>query len=260
VQYGQSPTDTRPPRGAVIVVAIGLLACVVAALAATGKSEGTAAQLEWVQHQPLPDSKPAPVPGGTGSMQLVEGGIRATGTNVSGYELYRVAAALKISAGSPVGAARVLCSTSVPGTVEVAQTPGLRATYPRSSEHLFRQDTPETVLVQFSSHGTELAVLETEDLFPRGFSTERGVKVEWPKYEVGNERWEWFLPSGKPKVDLELPFATVWKSQRTPAARVACTLTTSAGTATVSTHGGLSGKSPPIAENEEEEEEEEEEE
>ena len=70
------------------MVAVGLLACVVAALASTGKGEGEAANLEWVQSKEVPDSKPVAVPGGKGEMQLTETRIRATGTNVSGYSLF----------------------------------------------------------------------------------------------------------------------------------------------------------------------------
>ena len=106
------------------------------------------------------------------------------------------------------------------------------------------------VLLDFSSHGDELAVLEVEDL-PNRFTTERGVKLEWPKYEVGTEHLEYFLPAGKPKQDLELPFDTVWKTTAIPAAKVACTLTTGAGKATVQTAGALKKISPPIDEEKE---------
>jgi hypothetical protein len=243
----EAPQD-RLPRGAVIVVAIGLLACVVAAVASTDKSGGTAAQLEWVQKTPLPDSRAVTIPGGGGTVRLAEAGIRDTGTNVSGYSLYRTAATLKISAGAPVGGARVLCSTKAPGGSEVAQTSGSRASYPRSSEKLIEQEVPEVVLVEFSSHGDSLAVVEFEDLFEHGFATEKGIKVEWPAYKVGEERWKWFLPPGPPAQTLELPFATVWRTTAVPSAGIACTLTTSAGKATVRTQGGLSHRSEPIAE------------
>ena len=101
--------DPRPPRGALIVIAVGLLACVAAALLTTDKGSGEAANLEWVQTAPIPDSKPAQVPGGSQSMQLTGGDIRATGTNVSGYSLYQVASTLRIEAGAPVGNGRILC-------------------------------------------------------------------------------------------------------------------------------------------------------
>jgi hypothetical protein len=71
----------RPPRGALIVIAIGLLATVAAALLSTDKLIG-AATLEWVEEAPLPDSKKAAIPGG-GTMKLTEADIRSSEANVS---------------------------------------------------------------------------------------------------------------------------------------------------------------------------------
>jgi hypothetical protein len=249
--------DTRPPRGALIVIAVGLLACVAAALLTTGKGSGEAANLEWVQTAPIPNSKPVQVPGGSQSMQLTAGEIRATGTNVSGYSLFQVASTLRIDAGAPIGNGRILCAVKAGQRTEVAQTAGgLRGTYPRSSEAgIYSQEVPETILIDFSARGSELAVLETEGI--ARFTSEKGVKLEWPEYEVGTERLKYFIAGGKPKQDLELPFYTVWKTTAIPAAAVACTLTTSAGEATVRTEGALKRISPPIDEEAEEENEEE---
>lgn len=229
------------------MIAIGLLACVAAALLTTGKGEGVAAQLEWVEKTPLPDSKSVAVPGGHGRLRLTEAGLRATGTNVSGYELFRSAAILKIDAGSPVGSARILCSSRPPGGTEVAQTPGSRASYPRSSPDLMEQPVPENALVEFSSHGTDLALVEFEDAF-ESFGDEPGIKLEWPDYQAGREQWEWFLPPGPPSSPLELGFASIWRTTAIPSARIACRLKTSAGAATVKTAGALTKKSEPIAE------------
>jgi hypothetical protein len=249
--------DPRPPRGALIVIAIGLLACVAAALLTTDKGSGEAANLEWVQAAPIPASKPVQVPGGSQSMQLVGNEISATGTNVSGYSLFRVASTLRLERGAPVGHSRILCSVSTAHGDEIAQTAGgLRATYPRSSEAgIYSQEVPETLLIDFSARGAELAVLEGEPL--ARFTTEKGVKLEWPEYEVGTEHLKYFIAGGKPKRDLVLPFYTVWRATAIPAAKIACTLTTSAGEATVQTAGGLKKISPPIDEEAEEEAEEE---
>jgi hypothetical protein len=249
-------SNPRPPRGALIVIAVGLLACVAAALLTTDQSSGEAANLEWVQTAPIPDSKPVQVPGGSQTMQLVGGGISATGTNVSGYSLFRVAATLRIDAGAPVGNGRILCAVKAGPRSEIAQTAGgLRATYPRSSEAgIYSQEVPETILVDFSARGAELAVLETEGI--RRFTSEKGVKLEWPEYKVGTERLKYFIAGGKPKQDLELPFYTVWKTTAVPSAGVACTLTTSAGEASVRTSGALKKIPPPIDEEAEEENEE----
>ena len=229
------------------MIVIGLLACVAAALLTTDTGEGSAAPLEWLEKTPLPDSKAVPAPGGGGQIRLTEAGIRASGTNVSGYELFRSAAILKIDAGSPVGSARILCSMRAPGGTEVAQTRGSRASYPRSSEELLEQPVPESAVVEFSSHGADLADVEFEDAF-ESFGEEPGIKVEWPGYKVGDEQWEWFLPPGPPAKPLELGFASIWRTTSIPAVKVSCTLKTSAGSATVKTAGALTKKSEAIAE------------
>lgn len=262
--------DARIPRGALVVVAVGLLACVVAALASVGKGEGEAAHLEWVQNAQFADGKPAPVPGGEGEMQLVDSSISATGTNVSGYSLFRAGSTLKISAGAPLSDSNALCTVTAHHGTEIAQSSGgLRATYPRSSKKrssspdaeeggIYKQAMPETLLLDFSSHSSELAVVEVLGMPPR-FTTERGVKVEWPEYKVGQERIN-YLIAGKPKQDLELPFFTVWKTTAVPAAEVSCALTTKAGTQKVRTEVALKKRSPPINEEAEAEKAEEKEE
>jgi hypothetical protein len=254
----EAPQDSRMPRGVLAVVAIGLLACVVAAVLSTDRAGGEAANLEWVQTGPVPDSKTVKVPGGAQSMQLVDGKIRATGTNDSGYSLFQIATVLRIDQGAPIGGGRILCTIEVPAPTEIARSSGgLRTTYPRSNEDgIYGQPAPETLLVDFSSHGVELAVLEVSDL-PLKFTTEQGVKLEWPEYEDRIEHLKYFLPDGKPKQDLELPFNTVWKTTKKPRAKLACTLTTSAGEATAETAGALKRVSPPINEELEEEREEE---
>jgi hypothetical protein len=247
--------DSRPPRGALIVVAVGLLACIAAALLTADKSSGEAANLEWVKTARIPDSKSVKVPGGSESMRLTEAGISATGTNVSGYSLFRVAATLQIDAGAPIGDGHILCAVKAGRQTEIAQTAGgLRATYPRSSEAgIYSQEVPETILVDFSARGAELAVLETAGIAQ--FTTEKGVKLEWPTYKIGTERLKYFIAGGKPTI--ELPFYTVWKTTSVPAAAIACTLTVSAGKATVRAEGALKKAPPPIDEEAEEENEEE---
>jgi len=245
------------PRGVLAVVAVGLIATVAAALLATGKGDGEAAHLEFVQAKTFPDSKPTEVPGGGGTMQLTEGRIMATGSNYSGYSLFRVATQLNISKGAPIGDGAVLCATKVkePKTEIARSGEGLRALYPRSSEAgIWGQEIPETVLLQFSSHGGELAVLEVGDIEQPHFSTIQGVKLVWPEYETGPGQLKYLLPKGKPAVDVKLPFYSVWKAKATvPRATISCTLETSKGKATTRTAASLPKISPPINEEAEEE-------
>jgi hypothetical protein len=229
----------RPPRGALIVIAIGLLATVAAAVLSTDKPIG-AATLEWIEEAPMAKSKPAAIPGG-GEMQLSEAEMRSTEPNISDYTLFRVSAVLRIDAGSAIGQGRLSCAVQVPQRTLVAQTSKSRAVYPRSSEELFEQDTPETSLVEFSSHSTDLASVDVSDVFGNRYTTEQGIVVEWAPYRIGEQVWKLGLPSGRPKEDLELPFVSIWRTTTKPAARMSCTVENAAGSATVSTTGSLPG-------------------
>jgi len=226
----------RPPRGALIVIAVGLLATLAAALLSTDKLIG-AATLEWVEKAPMPDSRKAPIPGG-GEIQLTGAEIRSTEANVSEYTLYRTSAVLNISAGAAIGHARLRCSIQAKRAI-IAQTYESRASYPRSSEELSEQGTPENSAVEFSSHSTDFALVEMSDLLGERYTREKGIVVEWAPYRIGQQVWKYGLPAGRPKQDLVLPFATIWRTTATPAARIACTVENSAGAATVKTAGAL---------------------
>jgi len=258
MENGSGTPDNRIPRGAIAVVVVGLIATLAAALLSGGGGTGEAAHLEFVQMRKIPDSKQVAVPGGEKfKMQLVDGKIEATGSNVAGYQLYRVLTTLKIDQGAPIGGGRLVCSTHGlgVGTLIAQSSGGLRMLYPRSSENgIYGQPIPETVLAEFSSHGYELAVLEEvlEDM-PAHWTTIKGVKLEWGEYEEGTENLHYFLPDGKAKATVELPFYSIWKSTKKPAAQIACTLQVSAGKATTETTAELPRISPPIDEEAEEE-------
>ena len=240
----------RPPRGALIVIAIGLLATVAAALLATSDKSAGAVVLEWEVEEKLPDSKSIQVPGGGGTMQLIDAGLRGTGRNVSGYQLYRSAATLSISKGAPVGGGRVTCKILVPRRQTiVAHTPNNRGSYPRPSEEedLIKQEVPEQVVVEFTAHGTDAAIVELGDAFEE-FVGERGVTVSWAPFRIGRQGWQWGLSSGRPAKPLDLGFASVWRTTGTPTAHISCTLTTSAGSAGVRTGGSLPANAAPLSE------------
>ena len=256
IKRSSVPADERIPRAAIIIVAIGLLATLAAAvLTDTGAGSGEAAHLEFVQKAKIADSKAVTVPGSKKlKMQLVGGTIKATGLNVAGYSLFRVLSTVKIDKGARIGG-ELLCAVNAPrtGTLIAQSSNGLRMLYPRSSEEgVSGQEVPETVLARFASHGHLLAVLEEirEDM-PESFTTIEGVKVGWPEYEEGTEHILYHLPHGKAKATVELPFYTIWKSQKAPAAEISCTLETKLGKATVETKGSLP-LSPPIDEEAEE--------
>ena len=135
-----SDSDNRPPRGALIVVAVGLIATLAAAALANENLSGDAAQLEWVQTKDAARLQAGRrSPAAAARCSSPKPACARPAINVSGYLLFRSAATLQIDAGAPVGSARILCSMRAPGGTEVAQTPGLRASYPRSSDDLIDQ-------------------------------------------------------------------------------------------------------------------------
>jgi hypothetical protein len=212
--------QNRPPRGALVVIAVGLLATVAAALLSTDKPLG-AATLEWVEEAQMPDPKPVEIPGG-GRMTLFEGHIRSTEPNAGEYTLFRSSALL-----------------TIPKRTIIAKTQKSRASYPHSSEDLADQEISDTSLVEFSSHSTDLASVEIGDVLGSRYTREPGIVVEWPPFRIGQQVWQLGLPAGRPREPLRLPFISIWRTTVNPAARVSCTIETAAGSATVRTAGTL---------------------
>ena len=249
--------DERIPRGAIIVVVVGLIATVAAAILSGSGSGGSAAHLEWVLQRKMPDSKQVAVPGNPSSkMQLVDAKIQSTGSNVAGYALFRVLATAKIDHGVKFEKGTTLVCSIRTGVLIAQSTGGLRMLYPRSSETgIYGQPVEEEVVAQFASHGHLAAVLVVNEDLRSRYTTVQGVKLEWPEYEVGTENLEYLLPEGTPKTTIELPFYAIWKSTKRASASVSCELKSSAGKATVETKGHLDAVAPPIDEEAEEENE-----
>ncbi len=232
--------DTRPPRGAIAVVVIGLIATLAAAALATDEVGGSSVEIEWVARAPLPDSPPAPIPGG-GSMRLEDGGLRVTEANINGERVYRATSVLRIEPGSAVGQARVNCRMRGGRGAELGRTVNSRGAFPRSSGeyNLTKQEVPRSVGIRLPIQGAEFASLEMSDAFAT-FTDLPGVVVSWMPYRTDFQEWQWGLPEGRPQEPLALGFASFWRTVGQPSVEASCTLETGAGRATVRTAGELS--------------------
>ncbi len=232
-------TETRPPRGAIVVIAVGLIATLVAALLSTESAGGSSVELEWLKQEQIADSRAVAIPGG-GSMRLDDAGLRSTEDNINGERVYRVTAVLRIDAGSAVGQARVRCLMRGGAGAELGRTVNSRGAFPRSSGeyNLTKQEVPGSVGIRFPVRGAEYASLEFEDAFP-AFTELAGVVVSWAPSRIASQEWQWGLPKGKPAETLGLGFASFWRTAGVPAARISCTLENDAGAATVRTAGEL---------------------
>ncbi len=232
-------SNSRPPRGALAVVVIGLIATVAAALLTADASGGSSIEIEWAAHAQLPNSAPATIPGG-GSMRLHDGGLRASEDNIEGERIFRVSSILRIDSGSAVGQARVRCRMSGGPGAELGRTVNSRAAFPRSSGeyNLTKQGVPESVGVRLPIQGAEYASLELGDAF-KAFTGLPGVVVSWLPHRTYSQEWQWGLPKGRLQEPLELGFASFWRSAGKLDAHVSCAVETDAGKATVHTAGAF---------------------
>jgi len=234
-------TETRPPRGAIAVVVVGLIATVAAALLATESKGGSSVKLEWVRTGTFPGSAPAAIPGG-GSMRLEAGELRAIEENADGEYVYRASSVLRIDAGSAVGQARVRCRMRGGPRSELGRTVNSRGAFPRSSGeyNLTKQDVPGSVGIRLPIQGAEYASVEFEDAF-EAFTETPGVVVSWGHHRTRSQEWQWGLPEGRPSRALSLGFASFWRATGAAEAHVVCTLENSGGAATVRASGALDG-------------------
>jgi hypothetical protein len=232
--------DTRPPRGALVVIAIGLIATFAAAALATDESGGSSVEIEWARRAPLPDSPPASIPGG-GSMRLEDGSLRATEDNINGERVYRATSVLRIEAGAAVGQARVRCRVSGGPGAELGRTVNSRGAFPRSSGeyNLTKQEVPGSVGIRLPIQGAEFASLEMADAF-EAFTDLPGVVVSWMPYRTDSQEWQWGLPEGRPQDPLTLGFASFWRTGGEMKIATSCSLQTAAGKAAVHAAGDLS--------------------
>ena len=232
-------TETRPPRGAIAVVVVGLIATLAAALLATESAGGSSVAIEFERKGGIAGSQPAAIPGG-GSMQLGDAGIAATEENIEGEYVYRVTAVLTIAARSAVGQARVRCQMRGGPRAELGRTVNSRGAFPRSSGeyNLTKQDVPGSVGVRLPIQGAEFASLEFADAF-EAFTETPGVVVSWAPSRTRSQEWQWGLPEGRPSTPLSLGFASFWRTSGPAQAHISCTLENNAGAASVRTAGAL---------------------
>ncbi len=223
--------DNPPPLGAMVVIAVGVLACIAAALLSTEEPLG-ATELNWESKLRQPGSKPTAIPGG-GEVRIINQTIRATSSNGGGYKLYRFSGTLELGRHQAPVAGRASCRVHVPPGALIAHTGDKVAIYPLPSEELLAQPVPPRSEIQFNVGGASTATVSLDDAFHR-FTNRRGVGVSWGPRGPTTEQWRWTLPANR-AAPLNLDFASIWRTDTRPGAQISCTLATDAGKANVST-------------------------
>ena len=202
------------PRGAIAVVAVGLLACIAAALLTVGESSG-GESLSWDVSGKIPDSAPGP-------LRITDAAIDSTRPNASNYRLFRISGTVSADLGSFAGAVPVSCTVESGKRSVLGRTPGKRASYPLPSNDLATQSVPDQSIVRFNAKGTDIVGVPVSDAFTE-YTNAKDAKVDWARYKPGRQTWNWLLRPARRTEPVTLSFATMWRTTTGPEGRIACT-------------------------------------
>ena len=125
-------------------------------------------------------------------MRIADALISTSEENVSGYRLFRISAVLRIDAGSAVGQGRVHCRTASRGE-RSRKDPREPRLLPALEQRRRPAETgfPEEVVVEFNSHGTDLARVEFDDALETLRQPSRASWSSWPPYKQALQEWQW---------------------------------------------------------------------
>jgi hypothetical protein len=180
--------DSPPPRGAVLVVAAGVLISIVAVL--LSRDPGNVGEdIEWLTKKDLDPSKPA-VLGNGGRTQIVDPVVSSSEANDQDEKLFRVEASLTSKAPAGSGIDLIRCELDVPHGVHIGQSEGRRAAYPRPLLNAGDDAIKEGAGVDFTTEDAEVAGVELRDAF-FSYVDNGNPAVHWGNLSTGHHVWVW---------------------------------------------------------------------
>ena len=196
--------DSPPPRGAVIVVAVGLFISVVAVLLSRDPGNvGT--DVEWKTKANLDPSKPAAL-GNDGTTQIVDPVLSASETNEDDERLFRIEASLASKAPAISGIDLIRCELDVPRGVHIGQSEGRRAAFPRPLLNAGDDAIKEGTSIDFVNGDAELAGVELRDAF-FSYVDHGNPAIHWGNLSTGHHVWVWKFP--QPIAHTRVNFAAI---------------------------------------------------
>jgi hypothetical protein len=234
------PGKDRFPRGAIVVVVVGILATLLVAWI-SDEDLVSSKPLPWLESHPeaIPSAGPAKL-GESGSMTLTSSGIDSTGLNSAGYRLFQVGGELTLDFGdeSPAGAT-VTCSVDTEAPTVNARTPGRPAGFPGPVEDLSEAAWPGDVIVDYSEQGSPYSTVTLPTDY-MGYGGQPGIEVEWGEWRHGSQSWIWHLPADLEGNRARLRFVSLWRTFEVPGAEIACSTELASGAdAELATGGSL---------------------
>ncbi len=213
-----------PPRGAVVVVAVGLLVTVAAILLSRDPG-GVGEDVPYKTETDFPDSPTVALEGG-GDAKIVDGVISTTADNDFGDRLYRIEASLRVRAGG-AKIDQVRCRLELPEGVHIGQSDGRRAAFPRPLADTADDAIKEGASVEFETDDAALAGVLLRNAFFK-YVIGGNPSVNWPNLAEGQQTWLWRFPD--PVDSTRINFAIILVSEGGQTVPIACSPETSAGT------------------------------
>lgn len=198
--------DSPPPRGAVVVVAVGLLVSVAAVLLSRDPG-GVGEDVPFKAEDELSDSRPVEL-GDRGSVRIVDGVVSTTADNDFGERLYKVEASATSRAGADDELSSVRCQFKFPEDVHIGQSDGRRAAFPRPLADTADDAIKEGAAVEFETDDAAQAGIVLRDAFFK-YVIGGDPSVNWPNLAEGQHVWLWRYEDPVPNTRTNFAFVLV---------------------------------------------------
>lgn len=179
---------TPPPRGAVIVVAVGLLVT-VAAIALSKDPGGSGEDVGLANEKTFPDSPTVTLPGG-GNAKIVDGAVSDSDANDLSQRIYKIEASLRARAGAHLAIDEIRCQLTYPKGVELGISDGRDAAFPRPLEDTADDAIKEAASVDFDTSDSSKAAVPLRNQFFK-YVIGGNPSVSWPSLAEGQNAWLW---------------------------------------------------------------------
>jgi hypothetical protein len=198
-------SDGAPPRGALVIIVIGVLGCLASGVLARDPG-AVGNDVTFNSEAPLRDSAPVAL-GPGGRAQLVSGYVSSTDPNDLGDRLFKVEISLNAAAGAGYRVAAIRCVAEGPRGTHIPHAEGRRAAYPPPTDDASIHAIREGASVEFPNGDAELAGVQLRNHF---FHYVLGGKpsVEWPGLAERHQAWIWKYPKPVPKTRIN--WAVMW--------------------------------------------------
>jgi len=213
----KSALASPPPRGAVVVVAVGLVVTVLA-VALTRNPGQAGATVDYKTQTKFPQSKTVKF-GQGGNTQIVHGLLSTTDANEVGDRLFTIEATLRAKAGSGAKITQASCQLKLPQGILMGQSEGRRAAFPRTLANTADDAIKEGVPVDFSNGSESQAGITLRNVFFK-YVIGGNPSVVWSDVAAGQHTWLWRYPTPVPKTRIN--FAAVLTGRGGGTVPIAC--------------------------------------